>query len=92
MATVREFEEKREKSGNLNSLSKRKSFTISYVQSDDLSFHQNACISKSQGNSSEVREKPGKIKVEKGATLVDGVSQFSFVVLSEKNYSKKKVI
>ena len=83
---------KREKSANLNSLFKRKSFTISYVQSDDLSFHQNACISKSQGNSSEVREKLGKMKVEKGATLDDGVSQFSFVVLSEINYNNEKVI
>ena len=65
MATVRESEGKnREKSGNLNSLSKGKSLTIPYVQSDDLSFHQNA-ISKSQRNSTEVKEKPGKMKVEK---------------------------
>ena len=33
-----------------------KSFSIPYIQSDDLSFYQNA-ISKSQENSSEVREK-----------------------------------
>ena len=47
---------KGEKSGNLSSLSKHKSFIIPYVQFDDLSFYENA-ISKSQGNSSEVREK-----------------------------------
>ena len=33
---------KGEKSGNLNSLSKLKSCTIPYVQSDGLSFYQNA--------------------------------------------------
>ena len=77
---------KREKSGNLNSQSKRKSCTIPFVQSDDLSFYQNA-TSKSQGNSFQVREKSGKIKVKNVATLYDCVSQFSFVVLSEINYN-----
>ena len=45
-------------------LSKHKSLTITQVQSDDLSFYQNA-ITRSQGNSTEVREKSGKMKVEK---------------------------
>ena len=40
-------------------LSKSKSATIPQVQSDDLSFYQSA-ISRSQGNSSEVRESQGK--------------------------------
>ena len=82
---------KGEKSGNLNSLPKRKSFTIPYVQSNDLSSYQNA-ISKSQGNSSLVRKKSGKMKVEKVANLYDCVRQFSFDVISEINYNNKKVI
>ena len=45
---VREFEKKIGNSGNLNSLSKRKSFVIPSVQSNDLSFYQNV-ISRSQG-------------------------------------------
>ena len=45
-----------------------------------------------QGNSTEVSEKPGKMKVEKETTLDAGVGQFSFVVLSEINYNNEKVI
>ena len=48
-------EENQGKSGNLNRLYERKSFTIPWVQSDDLSFYQNP-TSRSQGNFSEVRE------------------------------------
>ena len=34
----------------------------------------------------------GRWKLKKGTTLDDGVSQFSFVVLSEINYNNEKVI
>ena len=66
---VRKFEKERkvkEKSRNFNMLSERKSFTIPSVQSDDLSFYENAISGRSHGNFSDVREKSGKMKVEKG--------------------------
>ena len=50
--------------GNLDRLFKLKSFIIPKVQPDDLSFYQSV-LSISQVNFSEVREKSGKMKVEK---------------------------
>ena len=46
-------------SGSFNRLSQHKSFTFPFVQYDHLSFYQDA-VSRSRGNFSEIREKPGK--------------------------------
>ena len=54
----------REKSGNLNRLSKRTSLTNPKVQSDDLSSYQNA-ISRRRENFPEVRDKSGNTKFGK---------------------------
>ena len=62
MGKVREFEKKgkiRDKTGNSNRLSEHKSSIIAEVQSDDLSFYQNA-MSRSQGIFTEVRKSQGR--------------------------------
>ena len=59
----------REKSGFLNRLSELKSFTLPYRFNLMISVSPKNGISKSQGNFSEVREKSGKMQVEKSGHL-----------------------
>ena len=49
-----------ERSRNLNRLSECNSFTIPQVQSEDLSFYQNAIL-RSQGNFSKAKKSQGKV-------------------------------
>ena len=91
VATVLEIREKsgnsrkkrkvREKSVNFDRLSEPESSFPPQVQLVDLSFFQNA-ISRSQGKFSEVREKSGKTKVEKVATLleIDDITYVEFAL------------
>ena len=59
------------------------------LQSDDLRVYQNT-ISRSQGNFSEVREKSGKMKVEKVNTLNKAIKPIRSIILRTLNGEARK--
>ena len=71
-------DESQGKSRNLNRLSESKNSAIPYVQSE-CQFNQNT-MSRSQEKFYEVREKSGKMKMEKVATLYDIRSYVRYVI------------